>query len=268
MGREPAEALESAITGRGGLESPPIEAGELGPAEPALDVVGGDLGSGGLGGDERDGGPGFDSGEAGPGGDAPGGLTEPGELGPAGLEHGLEPGPVPGGDMWAGNSAGRGPADAIHGPAEAAGDALAAAAAGEPGEAGPADALDGSAGRAFQGTGETAEKGIETAEKDVESVELGLGRDTAQAISAVEAAGEALTSNGAEAIHHAGQTGLGHAVAGREGGSVIEHGVRPGLDRGTGQGTSARDGDRQEQPGARGDGDRQEQSGPREHQER
>jgi hypothetical protein len=243
MGRKPAEALESAVTG-GGLESPAIEAGELGPAGPALDVAGGAIKPGETGPDSEPGdGPGLEAGEAGPGGESLGG------------------------DLWPGDSAGRGPADAIHGPAEAEGDALAAA--GEPGEAGPADALDGSVGRAFQGTGETAEKGIEAAEKDVESVELGLGRETAQAISAVEAAGEAFTSNGAEAIHHPGQAGLGHAVAGREGGRVIEHGVRPGLDRGTGHGTSGRDGDRRDQPGARGGGgDRQEQSGLREHRER
>jgi hypothetical protein len=248
MGREAAEALESTVTG-GGLESSAIEAGELGPAEPALDVVSATI----------------EPGETGDGGKSLGGLAEPGELGPAGLEHSLEPG----GGMWAGDSAGRGPADAVPGPAEAVSDGLAADAAEEPGEAGPADSLDGGIGRGFQEAGETAEKGIETAEKDAESVGLGLGQDTAQAISAIEAAGYALAPKGAEASHHAAQAGLGHAVSGREastGGSAIEHGVRPGLDRGTGQGTSGRGGQMEQGPG--GGGDRQEQSGTRERTER
>lgn len=197
MGREPVEALESAAMG-GGLEPPVIEAGELGPAEPALDVVSATI----------------EPGETSNGGESPGGLAEPGELGPA-------------------------------------------------------DSLDGGIGRGFQEAGETAEKGIETAEREAEGVGLGLGRDTAQAISAIEAAGDALAPKGAEASHHAAQAGLGHAVSGREastGGSAIEHGVRPGLDRGTGQGASGRGGQMEQGPG--GGGDRQEQSGTRERTER
>lgn len=192
MGREPAEALESAVTG-GGLESPAIEAGELGPAGPALDVAGGDI----------------KLGETGPGGESGDGLAEPGELGPAGLE--------PGGDMW---------------PEVARDDLEPGDATGEPGEAGPADAPDRGLGRGIQETGETAEKGIETAERDVESAGQGIGRDAAEAISAIEAAGEALTQKGAGAGQDAGPAGLGHAVSGREGGtggSAIEHGIRSGL---------------------------------------
>lgn len=199
MGREPVEALESAVTG-GGLESSAIEPGELGPAEPALDIGGGDLGRGGLGDGERGDGLGLEAGEAGPGGEPGAGLAEPGELGPA-------------------------------------------------------DALDGGLGRGLREAGETAEKGIETAERDVESAGQGIGRDTAEAISAIEAAGEALTQKGAESSHHGGPAGLGHAVSGREGGtggSAIEHGVRSGLHQ-----DNQRDGSY-----------RQEQSGTREHRER